>query len=174
MASPEQPASWTGRFVRVYERPRSGFQFSPIISPLPSPTAGCPGRTSRDITLSIISPLFLSLSHRFFALQTAGAVSKLPDVGGLIKRADFPGITDYVLQVLPERKRCPGRKRSSCGRRHGATGGDSISGIYGPVAPRAHACDFCADLGFAVISSYFTFASPCLSFSLSFVRDARQ
>lgn len=108
----EQAASRTERFVRVYERPRSGFQFSPIISnggasrqdlsghysfyhflypPLPRPRSllfrplvSAPSRLSFSLSLSSFS------RHRFFGLQTAGAFSK-PDVGELIKHTDFPG-----------------------------------------------------------------------------------
>lgn len=128
----EHPASWTGRFVCVYERLRSGFQFSPIISNGWASWQDLSEHYSfyhfpSSFLSLVFSPLFCSLSfsplltlfpcRRFFGLQTAGAFSK-PDVGGLIKHADFLGITDYVLQVLPERKRCPGRKRSPCGRRY--------------------------------------------------------
>lgn len=161
-ALPEHLAFWTGRFVRVYERPRSGFQFSPIISNGWVSWQDHSGHYS--FYHFLLPPTILSLSLSLFVfpcfyplLLFRARFFRSPDCrwsffkarrGRTYQARRLSGITDYVLQVLPERKRCPGRKRSPRGRRYAGRGGrdgrgDSISGIYGAAAvPRArmHAC----------------------------------
>jgi hypothetical protein len=46
-------------------------------------------------------------------------------VGGLIKHADFPGITDYVLQVLPGRRRGVPEEKGVL-----AEGGTAVGGFH--------------------------------------------
>lgn len=170
LASSEHLASRTGWFVRVYERPRSGFQFSPIIS---NGWASWQD-LSRDIILSII-PLpfsfFLSLSFSFSLTSFFG----LPDCRSFFKARRertyqahrLSGITDYVLQVLPERKRCPGRIRSPCGRRY-ATGGSEPKREEGFHFRDlwAHACDSQSRFH-RVISSYFTLSAAASFLGIS-------
>lgn len=101
------PASWTGRFVRVYERPRPGFQFSPIISNRLGVLAGPLGTllflsfrlsfspsflSSPGTTSPLVCSYFaLSLSRRFFGLQTARAFSKHPTWEDLSSAPTSPG-----------------------------------------------------------------------------------
>lgn len=125
MAPSGQPASWIGRFVRVYKRPRSGFQFSPIISNSRMSWQDLSG-TLLFLSFRLSFFLFLFLSpcplvrpsslRRFFCLQTAGAFSKLPTWEDLSSAPTSPGSPITSCRYYRERKRCPGRKRSPCER----------------------------------------------------------
>jgi len=135
-------------------------------------SAGHPGKTSRDITLSIISPLFLSsvlppLSHsRSFSFLhsllssvAVFSVSRLPELFQSPTWEDLsntPTFRDHRLRPagITGEKEVSRKKKESLRKtvRGPAWGQDSISGIYERVA---HACDSQRDVGFTVISSYF-------------------
>lgn len=94
-------------------------------------------------------------------------------MGGLIKRADFAGITDYVLQVLPREKEVSWKKKESLRKvmPEMRPGGFHFRDLWGSLRER-QACDFRTDLGFTVISSYLTLALQrfCLTILLFLLR----
>lgn len=124
MAPSGQPASWTGRFVRVYKRPRSGFQFSPIISNSRVSWQDLSGHYSFYHFAFLSS--FSSFSPRVLlsALLPCAvfSVCRLPELFQSSRRGRTYQARrlrrDHRLRLagITERERCPGRKRSPCER----------------------------------------------------------
>lgn len=165
----EQAASWTGRFVRVYERVPvcAGFQFSPIISN---------GRASRqDLSghysfyhfplppPSVLSfPLFLLLlvPSPFFSISRLPELFQSPTWEDL---SSTPTSRDHRLRPagITEKKEVSRKKKESSWGRWYATSGRGIPfpGFMSTSRARARMHVDCAArrrVGFTVISSYFT------------------
>lgn len=157
MASPEHPASWTGRFVRVYERPRSGFQFSPIISngrvswqvlsghysfyhfASLSSFFFCPFSVCISLSLSSSAPSLLFPSRAvFFGLSTAGAFSKLPTWEDLSSAPTSPGSPITSCRYYRRERGVPEEKGVLA---EGATmrpGGFHFRDLWGSLRERMH------------------------------------
>lgn len=176
MAPSGQPASWTGRFVRVYKRPRSGFQFSPIISNSRVSWQDLSGHYSFYHFAFFSS--FSSFSPRVLlsALLPCAvfSVCRLPELFQSSRRGRTYQARrlrrDHRLRLagITERERGVPEEKGvlAKGDAGDATGGFHFRDLWGSLRER-QACDFRADLGFAVISSYLTLTLQCFSVSLS-------
>jgi len=148
-------ATRTGRFVRVYERPRSGFQFSPIISN--GLSGHLPGHRSfyhfppslrlpRPPSLAAPSP-FLGFSRLLFQSPTWKDLSSTPTSRG----SPITSCRYYRGEEEVSRK----KKESS--RKAARRSGDSISGIYGRIARACMRISSRRDVG---STSFFLHAWP--------------